>query len=507
MRGAQSTDPAHSLSTVSPLRFYGEDHYPFQRSQIIRQRRDTETGDPGSLYETFPAQKEAFEFVDRRSASLRRVGCTTPLLILSYEIDSSGSRRYVATTIESFLRRYWQFENKHFYEVIQESRACKLFFDLEFALRSAGGGVLVDEKFALEYERGRRMVATLVFGVCAALKRFADESHMSIDAAVLDPLELDSTTREKFSCHLIFPHVIFHDNVAMGHFIRCRILPTLTPDIAVGLVDLSVYTRNRSFRLPYSSKRGRKAALKPTDRWYGRELLTLEMDAQKKQVMREAMLTYTRYDTNNLSVFHNGEAPSRLHSISTPSMSGGSEASDTLISSTGGISRFPCLDAFVIQHAVRVGGLPAPRIRAWMWYPASKTVVYSMVDHRYCDRIQRWHKSNNILYVADLENGMLYQKCHDLECAHWRSDGVPIPLEAMERGCEQEISDDSVSDTQLHALMDSFEQAVCLSASNTVSSDDLSDQQLLQLEELFELERNMNGMTNSLRSDGGAMLD
>jgi hypothetical protein len=41
---------------------------------------------------------------------------------------------------------------------------------------------------------------------------------------------------------------------------------------------------------------------------------------------------------------------------------------------------------------------------------------YHVGGTRYCARIQRAHKSNQIYFVADMKHGLVFQKCFDPEC-------------------------------------------------------------------------------------------
>lgn len=45
----------------------------------------------------------------------------------------------------------------------------------------------------------------------------------------------------------------------------------------------------------------------------------------------------------------------------------------------------------------------------------------------YCENIGRAHCSNYIYFVVNLRNAQYAQKCHDPECAHFRSAWMPLP--------------------------------------------------------------------------------
>ncbi|CAN6588886.1 unnamed protein product [Malus baccata var. baccata] len=79
-----------------------------------------------------------------------------------------------------------------------------------------------------------------------------------------------------------------------------------------------------------------------------------------------------------------------------------------------GKSPFPALDAFV--ESVATIGNVSGKIRSWYWLSEFALMVYSMSRNRYRERIGRQHKSNRVIYVADLRRAAYYQKCHDPDC-------------------------------------------------------------------------------------------
>ncbi|XP_035753670.1 DNA-directed primase/polymerase protein isoform X3 [Egretta garzetta] len=100
----------------------------------------------------------------------------------------------------------------HCYEVIPEKDACKLYFDLEFY------------KPANPDADGKSMVAKLIELVSQKLKELYD-----VNCSAKDVLNLDSSTDEKFSRHLIFlpQKAVFKDNSHVGHFVRTILQPAI----------------------------------------------------------------------------------------------------------------------------------------------------------------------------------------------------------------------------------------------------------------------------------------
>lgn len=47
----------------------------------------------------------------------------------------------------------------------------------------------------------------------------------------------------------------------------------------------------------------------------------------------------------------------------------------------------------------------------------------------YCENMGRPHASNHVFFVADFHRGAYAQKCHDPDCARFRSGWMPLPRE------------------------------------------------------------------------------
>ena len=94
-------------------------------------------------------------------------------------------------------------------------------------------------------------------------------------------------------------------------------------------------------------------------------------------------------------------------------------------------SPFPLLDDFILSLVRREGVLGG--IRRWTYFEEELIISYDISHYRYCERIQRHHKSNNIILVANLEKRIFYQKCHDPDCraALFRSQDYLLPTHTV----------------------------------------------------------------------------
>ncbi|XP_046947254.1 DNA-directed primase/polymerase protein isoform X4 [Lynx rufus] len=159
--------------------------------------------EPPSIWKLFHRQTEAFNFVKSCKEDVH-------VFALEYKVGD-GQRIYLVTTYTQLWFYYKSRKNLlHCYEVIPENAVCKLYFDLEF------------NKHANPEADGKKMVALLIEHVCKALQEL-----YRVNCSAEDVFNLDSSTEEKFSRHLIFQlhDVAFKDNIHVGNFVRKILQP------------------------------------------------------------------------------------------------------------------------------------------------------------------------------------------------------------------------------------------------------------------------------------------
>ncbi|KAL8544106.1 hypothetical protein ACS0TY_004592 [Phlomoides rotata] len=424
----------------SPVVFYGSPHgvppkRPARLLRLLREIRvdlDEQHKLSEAVWGTFPRQDEAVKFAKQH----------TNTRIFSYQDHMNGQRRFLISTYKEFWRRYKEMTSKfrHHYEVIQEGLPCHLYFDLEFNKRENAD------------KNGDEMVDLLINVIFDALLE-----KYSIQGTEDFIVELDSSTEDKFSRHLIIrlPKTAFKDNSHAGAFVAeicSRIQSYRERDkkydkllVSKGsnsadtdchlFVDTAVYSRNRCFRLPFSSKAGKNSFLLPSGRFICKGMgeedvfmasLICNMDADCDKLLICKMdidcvkaLHFETEITNDVQK-HNG-GPIRFDLDACMS-----DASRTYLM---GKSPFPALDTFV-EALATTGNVPG-KIRSWYWFSEYGLMVYSMSRNRYCERIGREHKSNHVIYVVDLRKGGYYQKCHDPDCRGYRSPLRPVPDEVL----------------------------------------------------------------------------
>uniref|UniRef100_H3DL21 DNA-directed primase/polymerase protein n=1 Tax=Tetraodon nigroviridis TaxID=99883 RepID=H3DL21_TETNG len=417
---------------------------------------------PSSVWKLFPRQSLAISFAQTCKE-------TVHVFALEKENSAPGQRIYLVTSYTELWHYYRTFTRSlmHCYEVIPEGTVCKLYFDLEF------------HKPSNEEADGQVMVSGLIQYVCNKLM-----DVYGVMCETSDVLNLDSSTEEKFSRHLIFnlKNAVFKDNVHVGRFIHAILQPILNtlkagrshpgaadngdtrndsraPDSCGGVpgtcgspqakrrkpeehdlrfllvkgkdgqrclfvdLELGVYTRNRNFRLYKSSKAGKRTAF------------TVAADsafhaAPEKGVSAEESVFLASLICN---VSFTGQRILTWEGPETkePGSSGAprQQAADTNGELLSGSMSSPHqeVDNFVLT-LVRKDGIQGS-IRRWNYFAGEQLLVYDILKYRWCENVQRFHKSNNIMIIVSLKEEVWYQKCHDPECRNFRSSSHPLPQE------------------------------------------------------------------------------
>ncbi|TYZ61387.1 hypothetical protein PybrP1_002634 [[Pythium] brassicae (nom. inval.)] len=243
-------------------------------------------------------------------------------------------------------------------------------------------------------------------------------------------------------------------------------------------IDTGVYTRNRMFRVLGSSKFRRDAVLRPlplaSSASSSASPVTTTPPDDTSSVLRrgtfldalvcpfptlEALQASPHGARVRLLHCEQDESALQRSSGARPLWAPAGRASNRL-SRARAVERrasgFPKIDAFVLATARRRGGVEG-EIRAVQVLfdsvdvalpgdptpehssggaAAPKTpwmLVYQMARNRWCWNVQRAHKSNNVMYVVDLEQRVCYQKCHDQVCntVDYRSPPLPLPPDLL----------------------------------------------------------------------------
>jgi len=391
-------------------------------------------------WKNFPRQQEALDYAKTKSN-----GCMS----FTYE-QSNGQRYFMVAHPETF----WYYDSRkpqnerHTYEIIPENSPCKLYFDLEF------------NRNENPESNGIKMLETFVKIIIMFIKQKFD-----LVCKEEDVLDLDSSTAEKFSHHLIFQSMVFSNNCQAGYFVRficCEINKFLSEDHCLedngcfysgittkdlinlktqqGLFcDESVYSRNRHFRLFKSSKLKKNVplVLSNTNKYKLPEVAHCE-DCFDKQIFLKSLITFGCDDTVLLN-FTN--ITSEIVAESHGDRAHFNKKNQSTCQSSYTSSPFPRIDRF-ISNLVFPG-----KIFKNHYFPSVNKLVYSIVKNRYCGNVKRQHKNNNVKYIVDLNEMYWYQKCYDPDCEQYRSNGTKLPNEICFEYANHIVDD--LSDSQL----------------------------------------------------------
>ncbi|URE06808.1 coiled-coil domain-containing protein 111 [Musa troglodytarum] len=429
---------------ISPIVFYGSPHgAPIKRpSRLLRLlheiridlKEDNDLILREELWTTFPRQEEAISFLKAHAQ----------FKLFSYQDHLNGQRRFLVSTYSEFWRRYRCMDPKlrHHYEVIKEviinltvfdeknktdmhdtnilfcsssdtwshrisSRSaekkmglpCHLYFDLEFD-KTVNADKNVDDMVDI--------LMSVTFNIL--FEKYAIKAN---DGWII---ELDSSTTKKFSRHVIIrmPKIAFKDNLHVGAFVSevCSHItsqrgsdPQLdklyarkdssSSDFQLFL-DSAVYSRNRCFRLVFSSKAGKNSFLLPTGRFKCK-------DMTEQEVFMESLICRMDSDCNKLlkcqidtdckkTLYFDFEVQQQT-SDALQHTALNAYRSDFPSTYSSGKSPFPALDAFVEFIA------------------SSGNVL--------------------VMYIADLQRAIYYQKCYDPDCRGYRSPLRPLPHDVI----------------------------------------------------------------------------
>eukprot|EP01129_Flabellula_baltica_P000571 TRINITY_DN10558_c0_g1_i1.p1 TRINITY_DN10558_c0_g1~~TRINITY_DN10558_c0_g1_i1.p1 ORF type:complete len:450 (+),score=69.60 TRINITY_DN10558_c0_g1_i1:29-1351(+) len=411
------------LGEIKAESFYGE---KFQ-SETHKGYSEFDIVDHVSFFEeeqVFYTQSALFEYIDDN--------LLLNLKPFSFEKSQSksGARVFVACSYLKFSDIYETIPQyyRNFYEIIRKDVPCYLYFDIEFS------------KLENEFLNGDAILRYFLdFLFVEIYKCFQKETNMS------HVIILDSSTDKKFSKHLIVKNLVFNSNENAGQFVtylmrRIKLQKDDNPKLdtlfvksgesIVSIIDESVYSKNRNFRIYQSSKIGKAS------------YLTLDPESaypftSDDNILLECMICNTHKDISHLVKFeispYSGLDLTGNH-ISNPTTHVKKYLNSDPVSRSQSQFKYPLLNRFILIELSKREGSPGS-IREWISYK-NDTMICAIEGNRYCGNIQREHKSNGIFFVISPQQRVYYQKCHDPDCKSYRSPPTPIPPEFLQEAPE-----------------------------------------------------------------------
>ncbi|NWW10443.1 PRIPO protein, partial [Oreocharis arfaki] len=428
-------------------------HYERNPLPTVYRPRLSKPSMPSSVWKIFSQQAEAFNYVKT---------CKEDVHVFALEKNTqNGQRFYLVTTYKELWFYYtkgYKTSLMHCYEVIPEKDACKLYFDLEFY------------KPANPDADGKSMVMKLIELVSQKLKELYD-----VNCSSNDVLNLDSSTDEKFSRHLIFlpEKTVFKDNTHVGNFVRTILQPAIRLmeskaavipteeaghvfpcSAGVGLdgsltnitavedaskdwpaiahktkdVEMSHQGENLDFSfLIVNDKEGNKQLFVDLGKY---KFYTKNRNFRMYKSSKAGKNVILKIAEDNKFIPNCGKDVSLeeeyfLSSLICNCVFVAFGLTDPMEGYQG--SPYPEIDNFV-RSLVNKDGLKGG-IRQWSYFSLKELLIYDISGYRWCENIGRAHKSNNIMILVDLKNEVWYQKCHDPVCReqNFKSQSFPLP--------------------------------------------------------------------------------
>ncbi|KAH8878346.1 DNA-directed primase/polymerase protein [Schistosoma japonicum] len=411
---------------------------------------------PTSVRKIFRKQEDAINFAKKFGQEM---------MVFSYEslsLGNDGQRLFLACGIQSFFYTYKQMEpsSRCHYEVIIEDRPAKLYLDLEFCKLSnenKDGEKAVDtflkNPFKLYHVDFAKMtlfiaVSQLIRILCKSLSKYCQ-----LNSNFLFTNEckfcLNQINQLVFN---VFPNIQLTNNEAK----YCFALPTLkqstiSNEFWISICDLGVYTRNRNFRLANSCKLSGSGLLLPKYIMNKNELFSKIW--LNWQSWANTLVTYIDGECSNLikrpvkdcCCGNNNSNLSLDYSFTDNDIINSNKHSFINDSTIQVIQSIPSnLNTFIenIIHEWFNRELSSKTINNELFNVKNQNRTISFykgklcvkVDRlRFCERINRSHKSNHVILVFDLINGCYYQKCLDPDCrlVDFRSPSMPIPVDYL----------------------------------------------------------------------------
>ncbi|CAK8671218.1 unnamed protein product [Clavelina lepadiformis] len=457
---------------------------------------------PPPLWKLFYKQSDAIDYAKTQKHQ--------HAFVFSFEIDNSrpGARRYVVASLEEFWSYYIQMAQgkRHFYELIQSGALCHLYFDLEFdkTLNKTKNTESMIQMWVtytckclyneFKVSCSRRNVVELD---STTETKFSQHLIWHVpNAAFKNNLEAGNFVK-KICCDLLSYLKLKNDassnvDAIAKHWITSldladdlsNLLVTSSSGEKQLFVDQSVYSNNRNFRLFHSSKKGKIRELELSEKCqFPFEPVNIRTTCCMHHMMhtshhmhhmtspsktkklnggltqcRDELIFFSSFITNvfnrdDLTILEMPEHNKKSNAYVLPyknsqlvsGISHNIEYDESCIPEDNDTDvPFKELHAFVTDLIKQFNS--DAFVRMQRYFPTTKTISYEITGTRYCGNIGREHKSNGILYVANLKTMYCYQKCHDYECRNYRSDPIPFPEAVKERlkNSFNELSDDEM---------------------------------------------------------------
>merc|ERR1719424_1422833 len=241
-----------------------------------------------------------------------------------------------------------------------------------------------------------------------ALASFCAKEGFAYDESLM--IFLESSTDAKFSFHVIGKWIAFRNNFQAGQFV----------ERAVPVVDTSVYSRNRCFRVLRQSKFGKSATLELQDGG----IVVSGSDLPHFQVLR----TLASFVPDGTSFCDHSKIPmdAKHENQANGVVVDADENMQNLLN-------WLCVkwDHVRSQKEGITYGRSLPTQVSRLVEVESGKYWAILVNNRFCLQRERSHKNNAIFFYIDMSRGIFSQKCFDHADCAGRSASFKIPREFL----------------------------------------------------------------------------
>jgi hypothetical protein len=342
----------------------------------------------------------------------------------------------------------------HYYEVVLQDRPCWLYFDLEYSRETNPKLDTIVAMAAFE---------TVLADFCV------QRLGLAVDSTSV--LVLDSTSAEKFSKHVLVKRLVggerdngnttslaFANNAQAGLFVSqlvafardrqdsiARLLFARPPgrrgsdcdEVETCIIDESVYSRNRCFRLLFQSKFGKSRSLEMEDR------NAAYFSGSKPHPCLALLASMVTFVPADVCYFR--------HTIIPPSYDRakdvyrGSQARGAGVARSSGGFRSSLMqylarrwDEVRLAHEKSDGGFGSTAIQSVRTMDDRYQTV-TLANNRFCLRKGASHVSNSVYLVVDKLLARFHQKCTDWDCNGFRSVKFDLPPGLLFPSSQKEV--------------------------------------------------------------------
>jgi len=372
--------------------------------------------------------------------------------IFSQELASTGKRTFLSCCIDTFFNAYLNIppRQRHYYEIIRQNSPCRLYFDCEFY-----------KEFNPTVD-GNGMINLFIRYVATSL-----QSYFGIMVSLENFLDLDSSTDKKCSHHIVVhlpENQLFLNNIHVGNFVstianNCKPLSRLHlshhQDNIYGselwvrgkkgelcfFSDLAVYTKNRAFRLVYSSKFSKDTILLPSKQ--NKFPVDMMSKSGERQLFFDSLISYTIDEAPSSLAhleFHSKKSNDNGHSRNNFRNSIRNDAYKkenivgTMPNEISEIVDYLIHVEYILiaTDSIRVLSVPSsgqhPNANVDVHCVSKNKNQLLNDDQEYsyilatrtkkCRIAKRTHKSNHIWIKINIHSKTVFQHCHDEDCRH-----------------------------------------------------------------------------------------